>query len=223
MPFPNFIGGHKRLWTRERVLTALAEAAKEIKGPLPCSDRAWNRIKKDRFDWPTSVRILGYFHGMARGWLAAGIPMRRVSLKNLAWTPKEDAYLLDKAGILTLKVIAARLGRSYPAARTRLNKNYGISSRGNQGYFSASELAKEYNCSCHRIRQALADGKIKGRYDRLRNRWQVDPKDLTPEAMEILTRPKRTHKNCPTDLGDYYKRYGLRRTVIEGKTVIVAK
>jgi len=154
MPFPNYIG-KKRFWTRERVLSALVEAAKEIKGSLPCSDREWNKRKKGRLDWPTSTRILFYFHGIARGWLAAGVSKERLSLKNLKWTRDEDGYLLDKAGTLTLKVIASRLGRSYGATRTRLNKNYGIASRVNQGYLSAAELAKEYSCSCHRIRQAL--------------------------------------------------------------------
>lgn len=34
MPFPNF-HGRNRWWTRDRVLTALAQAMKEIQGPLP--------------------------------------------------------------------------------------------------------------------------------------------------------------------------------------------
>jgi hypothetical protein len=222
MPFPNWIG-KKRLWTREKVLAALSAAAREIKGPLPCSDQAWNDLKRGRLDWPPAVRILGYFHGMARGWQAAGVPIKRISMKNLIWLPEEDAYLLDKAGMLTLKRIAAKLGRSYSAVRTRLNKNYGIASRHNQGYVSAAELSKEYNCPCHRIRLALTEGKIKGHYDQLRNRWQIDLNDLTPEAKEILTRPKRTHKTCPTDLGDYYSRHGLKRTIIDDRLVVVAK
>ncbi len=222
MPFPNWIG-KKRFWTRERVLLALVEAAEEIKGILPCSDDAWNQVKKDRLDWPTATRIYFYFHGIARGWLAACVPMRRVTLKNVDWIPAEDEYLLEKAGSLTLKVIASRLGRSYPAVRARLNKNYGIASRHNQGYLSAAELAKQYNCSVHRIRDALAKGKIKGHYDRARNRWEIDLKDITSEAKEILTRPRRTHKTYPTDMGDYYSRYGLKRTIIDDRLVVVEK
>lgn len=222
MPFPNWIG-KKRFWTRERVLLALVKAAEEIKGILPCSDNVWNQVKKDRLDWPTATRIYFYFHGIARGWLAAGVPMRRVTLKNVDWTPAEDEYLLEKAGILTLKVIASRLGRSYPAVRARLNKNHGIASRHNQGYLSAAELAKKFTCSVHRIRQALAEGKIKGQYDQLRHRWNIDPLELTPEAKEILTRPKRTHKSFPTDVGDYYSRYGLKRTIIDNRPVVVSK
>lgn len=36
---PNF-RGRERFWTKERVLAALAKAIREIKGPLPCSDKA---------------------------------------------------------------------------------------------------------------------------------------------------------------------------------------
>ncbi len=222
MPFPNWIG-KKRFWTRERVLFALVEAAEEIKGILPCSDDSWNTIKKGRLDWPPVSRIYFYFHSMARAWLATGVPMTRITLKNVEWTPAEDEYLLEKAGSLTLRCISVKLGRSYPATRTRLNKKYGVAARYNQGYLSAAELAKEYNCSYTRIRQALAKGKIKGRFDGLRNRWQIDLNDLTPEEKEILTRPKRTHKSYPTDMGDYYSRYGLKRTIIDDRLVVVEK
>lgn len=212
MPFPNWIG-KKRLWTKEKVIAGLIVAAGEIEGSLPCLDASYSRIKKGHLDWPVAAKVLEYFGAMSRGWLAAGEPMSRISFHNVPWTDEEKAYLFEYAGNHTLKRIAKKLGRSYGAVRGQLRIKK-IVSRYNQGYFSAADLAKEYNCSCHRIRQALADGKIKGRFDRLRNRWQVDLKDLTPEAEEILTRPKRTHKNCPTDLGDYYSRYGIHRTII---------
>jgi len=220
LPFPNWIG-KKRLWTKERVIAGLVAAAGEIEGPLPCLDASYSRIKKGCLDWPPATRVLEYFGAMSRGWLAVGEPMERVSLHNVPWTEEEKAYLLEYAGNHTLKRIAQKLGRSYGAVRGQLRITK-IASRHNQGYLSAAELAKEYNCSCHRIRQALAEGKIKGGYDRLRNRWQIDLKDLTPEAQEILTRPKRTHKTCATALGDYYIRYGLCRRVIDGRVMVVA-
>jgi len=199
----------------------LAVAAGEIEGPLPCLDASYSRIKKGHLDWPPATRVLEYFGAMARGWLVAGEPLSRVSFHNVPWTEEERTYLLEYAGNHTLKRIAQKLGRSYGAVRGQLRIKK-IASRHNQGYLSAATLAKEYNCSCHRIRQALAEGKIKGRYDRLRNRWQIDLIDLTPEAKEILTRPKRTHKTYPTDLGDYYTRYGLSRRVIDGRVMAVA-
>ena len=129
--------------------------------------------------------------------------------------------MLEYAGKHLLEEIARHLGRTYPAVRARLNKWHKIQSRHNQGYLSAAELAKEYNCSCHRIRDALKAGKIKGRFDKRRNRWDIDLADLTPEALLILTAPKRTHNNCETDLGDYYRRYRLGRRQINGEVRVV--
>ncbi|MBN1366611.1 MAG: hypothetical protein JW967_01620 [Dehalococcoidales bacterium] len=218
MPFPNY-QGRKRLWTKEKVLSALSAAAVEIKGPLPCRDREYCQIKKGRYDWPSALRILEYYHSMARAWLAAGAEPCRVSMHNQDWTAAEDDYLFDYAGNYTLAAIAKHLHRTYDAVKARLNKKYHIQARGNLGYFSAAELAREYNCSCHRIRTALRDGKIKGDFDKVRNRWNIDLGDITPEALLILTAPKRTHKYQPTDLGDYEQRYGIRRKIINGKTV----
>ncbi|MBA7687307.1 hypothetical protein ES703_95768 [subsurface metagenome] len=221
MAFPNYIG-KKRLWTREKVLAGLMRAASKIQGRLPCRDAAYNKIKKGHLDWPTSHRVLEFFGSMARGWLAAGAPKTRISLKNIDWTPAEETYLKEHAGEKTLEEIAAYLRRSYGGVKTRLNKNVGISARGNQGFFSAAELAKEYGCPYHRVRTALAEGKIPGKFDQCRNRWQVDLIELTPAAKAILEAPKlHSYKNSPTDLGDYYYRYGLRRQKINGQMVMV--
>ncbi|MBA7651791.1 hypothetical protein ES703_59617 [subsurface metagenome] len=211
MPFPNWIGSHKRLWTKERVVSALALVIAEVKGPLPRSDAAYNRIKKGRFDWPTTGRILEYFHSMARAWLAAGALADRVSLFNIEWSEEEKEYLCDHAGISTLEDIARYLGRTRGGVRGQLWK-MGIASRHNQGFLSAAELAKEYGCPYHRVRTLLNDGVIKARYDSRRNRWEVDPDDITPTVASLLEAPKQTHKNWPTDVGDYYQRYGIRRS-----------
>lgn len=220
MPFPNWIG-KKRLWTKERVLASLAAAASEIEGPLPCLDASYSRIKKGRLDWPPASRVLGYFGAMARGWMAAGAPMDRISLHNVPWTEEEREYLLNHAGRYTLNRIARRLSRSYGSVRGQLRK-IGVSSRHNQGFMSAAEISKEFDSPCHRVRNLLRAGRIKGRYDRKRNRWEVDPIAITPEVIILLTAPKKTHKTWPTDRGDYYSRYALRRRLIEGKMAVVS-
>ncbi len=145
MPFPNCIG-NKRLWTRETVLGGLALAAAEIKGPLPCCDRPYNVLKKGHLTWPTSHRIYKFFGSMAAGWLAAGAPKERVSFSNLLWQESEEEYLLEHAGDDTLASIGRYLRRTYGAVKTRLREK-GTTARGNQGLFSAGELAQEYNCS----------------------------------------------------------------------------
>ncbi|MBA7532649.1 hypothetical protein ES705_24879 [subsurface metagenome] len=221
MPFPNWIG-KKRLWTKERVIAGLVAAAGEIKGPLPCLDASYSRIKKGRLEWPPASRVLEYFGAMARGWLAAGVPMKRVSFHNVPWTEEEREYLLNYAGTYTLKRIARRLGRSYGAVRGQL-RIAKICSRHNQGFLSAAEIAKEFDTSCHRVRNMLRAGRIKGGYDRGRNRWQVNPGDITPEVIILLTAPKITHKTWPTDKGDYYSRYGLCRRVIDSRVMVVAR
>lgn len=212
MPFPNFIG-NKRFWTRERVITALILASREIKGPLPCCDAVYNRIKKGRLDWPTSRRILEYFGAMARAWRAAGAPMSRVTMRNLDWLPEEKEYLLDHAGEVTLAVIAKRLGRSYAAVRKEL-QSFHIRARDNEGYLSAAQMAKELHCSCDRLRRFLNDGMLEGAtLDRIRNRWKINPLSITPDMRVLLTAPRRTHNTWPLDEGDYYARYGIVRHI----------
>lgn len=220
MPFPNWIG-KKRLWTKEKVIAGLVAAAGEIQGPLPCLDHSYSRIKKGRLDWPPATRILEYFGAMSRGWLAVGEPMERVSLHNVPWTEEEREDLYTYAGIYTLERIARRLGRSYGAVRGQL-RIMKFASRHNQGFLSAAEIAKEFNSPYSRVCRVLKAGEIKGKYDRKRNRWEVAPADITQDVIELLGKPKKTHKTWPTDKGDYYTRHGLFRRVIDGRVTAVA-
>ncbi len=220
MAFPNWIG-KKRLWTKEKVLSALVVAASEIEGPLPCLDASYSRIKKGRLDWPPASRVLFYFGAMSRGWMAAGVPMTRISLHNVPWTEEEREYLLSHAGRYTLKRIARKLYRSYGAVRGQL-RIAGVTSRNNQGFMSAAEIAKEFDSPYQRVRNLLRAGRIKSRYDSKRNRWEVDPVAITPEVLMLLTAPKKTHKSWTTDRGDYYTRHGLCRRLIEGRMVVVS-
>ena len=218
MPFPNW-HGRERYWIREKVITGLQLAAQEIQGPLPCCDATYNRLKKSRLDWPTSHRVLEYFGSMARGWLVAGCPMSRVSMRNLDWLPDEKDYLLDHAGTETLESIAKRLRRSRPAVRKELQL-HGLRARDNEGYVSAQQLAKELSCSCGRLRRFLNAGKIPGaELDKVRNRWKIDPFSVTPELEAQLKSPRKTHNTWPLDVGDYYARYGITRRAGNNKEV----
>jgi hypothetical protein len=219
MGFPNCIGA-KVFWTQERVLAGLKSAADEIDGPLPCSDNAYYKIKSGRYDWPTCPRIYEYFGTMPRAWIAAGAAPERVTFKNQDWDDGDKLYILENAGLDTLSAIGKHIGRSYGSVRRRLYE-MNITARGNQGWFSAAEVAKEYECSYHRVREMLAAGILKGEYDSVRNRWQVDVSKITPDVDALLRAPKKTHKTSPTDQGDYYQRYGIRRTMIDGKLVRV--
>lgn len=219
MPFPNWIG-KKRLWTKEKVIVGLSAAARELEGPLPCLDASYSRIKKGRLDWPPAKRVLEYFGAISRGWLAVGEPMTRVSLHNVPWTEDEKEFLLNHAGRYTLERIARRLGRTYGAMRGQL-RIMRVTSRHNQGFLSAAEIAREFDSPYHRVRNMLRAGRVRGRYDKKRNRWEVDPIDITPEVIILLTAPKITHKTWPTDKGDYYSRYGLCRRIIADRVIVV--
>lgn len=220
MPFPNFIGSHKRLWTRENVLAGLVRAAAEIQGPLPASDD-YNLIKSGRLDWPPASRVLEYFGSMARGWIAAGgvsgvSNWHRVSLSNIDWTGDEEESLLEHAGNLPLRQISGNMGRSYGAIRKRLQKK-GVTARGNQGFLSAGELARLLNCSYSRVIKFCRSGRITADYNNRLHRWEIDLKSINSTVKDWLLVERRTHKTWPVDKGDYYKRYGLQRTVIGGK------
>ena len=207
--------GKQVYWTRGRVLEGLRLAAAEL-DPLPTSSDAYNRLKKGRMDWPTAGKVLEYFGGMARGWLAAGVSRRRVQLTNSDWTAAEDEYLLTMAGTIRLMDIARALNRSYQAVRVRIgSKGFGLRARQNQGYLTAAEMAKEYRCSYHRLLEFLAKGVLKGKYRSKLHRWEIDPADVRDEIVSLLREPRRTHKTTPLDVGDYYQRYGIRR--INGK------
>lgn len=213
MPLPN-CHGNIRYWTKEAVIAGLKKAAKEIRGPLPCLDRSYSEIKKGHYDWPTATRILDYFHSIARGWLAAGVSKHRVSLRNIEWLPEETEYLLTHAGTKKLEDIARHLNRSYPSVRKELQK-YGTRARDSEGYVSASQLAKEIPCSYNRLLEFLNAGLIKGaHFDKIRNRWKIDPFSIDPVLENQLKSPRKTHNTWPLDLGDYRQRYNIKR----GKT-----
>jgi hypothetical protein len=207
--------GKQVYWTRERVLEGLRLAAAEL-DPLPTSSDVYNRLKKGRMDWPTAAKVIEHFGSMAHGWLAAGVSRRRVQLTNSRWTAEEDEYLLTVAGTVRLTDIARTLNRSYPAVRSRLGAKHGLRARQNQGYLTAAEMAKEYHCSYHRLLTLLAEGVVRGKYRQKLHRWEIDPADVSDEAIHLLREPRRTHKTMPLDVGDYYQRYGIRRTVRQG-------
>lgn len=213
---PNMMGAHL-FWTEQRTREALKEVAKELK-ILPTSDDLYNTLKKGRFDWPPASYIYRYFQTFPNAWAAAGVGKSRIDKAHAKWTEKEDEYLLDHAGNIKLETIARTLGRSYGSIRGRLRWHNHLRARHNQGYLSAAELAKYFNCSYHRVRRLLLDGSIKGFRSKIRTEWQVDLVDIDDEARSILSLAKITHKQGPVDVGDYEVRHGLCRRQINGKT-----
>jgi len=213
---PNLIGAHL-FWNEQRVLGALREVAEELE-ILPTSDDLYNPLKKGRFEWPPACYIYRYFKTFPNAWAAAGVNKSRIDKAHAKWTEQEDEYLLEHAGNIKLKAIAKRLGRSYGSVRGRLRWHNHLKARHNQGYLSAAELAKYFGCPYQRVRKLLSAGSIKGFRSKVRNEWQVDLADIDDEARAILIRCKITHKQSPTDVGDYDIRHRLCRRKIDGRT-----
>jgi len=203
-------------WTKARILAALRRYAAENPGTLPSDDHAWSDLKKGRLDLPTAGAILAIWHRMNAAWLAAGVPRARLKFLGTPWSPKEKAYLLEHAGTLTLTRIGRDLGRSYASVKTMIgSKGMGITARANQGFLSAAQISQEYGAPYHRVCALLQSGALEGSRHPRRMTWLVDPAAITPAVEAELRRLKATHKTRPTDLGDYRKRYGIRRVPSE--------
>jgi hypothetical protein len=54
-------------------------------------------------------------------------------------------------------------------------------------------------------------------------RWEIDIHSITDEMKQFLMDPKKTPKTEPQDLGDYEKRYNLKRIKVKGKMTQVKR
>jgi hypothetical protein len=209
--------GGVRYWTRDRCLEALRAYAARSRGRLPVH-LTYEHVKSGNPDLPPSHRLYEYFGSIARSWLVA-LPRRswrRVPMLRDAWTQEEDDLLLELAGTVKLADIASRLHRSYGACRRRLYDR-GISARDNQGYLSAQQVAEAYGCGVHRVYQLIERGVLRATL-RHGNRYEIDPDDAAAVAGELRA-PKRTHTSTPPAVGEYRKRYGIRRRAEEAAPV----
>jgi hypothetical protein len=200
----------KRYWSEEAALAGLRDFIASTQGKLPPNDEEYRTTRAGNDDWPGANVVLRYWGSMARGFLAAGAPLRRVSLLNVDWTPEEDNTLLELSGTVPMHRVAARLGRTPGACRTRLKQIHGLRAREAQGYLSASEVAREYGAPVSRVKRLVREGTLPATFCSFDTRWQIDPEDAE-RLRPILTAPKKTHKGYPPDVGDYRVRYGLSR------------
>lgn len=213
--------GAKLYWTKERTLAGLQDFARRNRGPLPTSDHIYSDIKKGHAEWPTAGTVLHYFGSMARAWAAAGVSRQRYHLSWTAWTEEEDEYLLEHAGEETLKVIAAHLGRTWSACKRRLYDLRAGRARDVPGWLSAAQVAKEYGAPLSRVIHLIESGTLPAFKVRGGHYWRVNPIDAD-HIRDLLSAPKkRSYKGIPPDIGDYERRYGLRRQRIDGRVVRV--
>lgn len=210
--------GNQRWWTRERIVAGLRDFVRVHQGVLPRQDSHYATSKKGHMEWPPASRVLEEFGSMARGYLAAGAEKWRVSMANIDWTAEEDEYLLSHADVHSLASIARHLGRTYGAVRARLSKTHGKRARDAQAYKSAAEIAKIYNAPLSRVCRLLQRGELKA--TKRLGRWRVDLRDAE-KIRTVLAAPKtQSYKGTPPDVGDYYRRFGIRRKrLADGRVV----
>jgi hypothetical protein len=198
-------------WTKERVLEGVRLFVRATDGPLPKSDSTYRAARAGNTEYPSPYLLLKYWHSVGRAFLEAGADPRRVSLRNVKWTPEDDDVLLEMAGTISLRRLGRKLCRPQYGLRARLNEIHGLQARNAQGFLSASEVAREYQCPVTRVKRLIRSGQLPARFDSLHNQYLVDPADLA-KVKAVLVAPKVTHKSYAPDVGDYYHRYNIKRT-----------
>lgn len=211
--------GNRRWWTQERVTAGLQDFASKHRGQLPNSDQDYSTLKKGHMEWPPASRVLEFFGTMADAWEAGGAPRSRVTRQWVEWTQEDDDYLLERAGSVTLKIIAKQLGRSWAACKRRLYDLGAGPARDLSGYLSAQQVAKEYGCPVDRVQKLIATGKLPARKVLGGHYWCIDPDDAEKCRAE-LTKPRRSHHRYPI-VGDYDRRNGYVRRRVDGRVVRV--
>lgn len=111
-------------WTRERVIAGLRRFYRDF-GFAPTSTEEYQERQQHTGPnqngvgnpYPSSYGVLKYFGSFRQSWTAAGIETDR-SFE--PWTPEEERFIAEAAGILTRKEIAEALGRTPGAVHRRI-------------------------------------------------------------------------------------------------------
>ncbi len=181
--------GRNRYWTRERMLVALKDFMTRHRGPLPAK-RRYDRKKRGRCEWPPSSRVLEEFCSFAAAWEAAGSE-DRVHYSHLEWTAEHDDELLEHAGLMTLGLLARRLGRTAQACSDRLQTLDAPRALDVAGYLTARQVAREYGCPESRVGRLIREERLPAFRVRGGHHWRIATEDC--EAVrELLTAPRRT-------------------------------
>jgi hypothetical protein len=88
----------------------------------------------------------------------------------------------------------AMADETQPVGPGRLRPVLVMAARANLGYWSASQVSKEYCCSYQRVLTMLYEGRLKGELHAKRPAYLIDPADLTPAVLAELKSDARTHK-----------------------------
>lgn len=181
--------GRNRYWTRERMVVALKDFMTRHRGPLPAK-RRYERKKRGHAEWPPANRVLEEFGSFAAAWEAVGSE-DRVCYSHIPWNDEQDDELLEHAGLMTLGLLARRLGRTAQACSDRLQSLDTPRALDVAGYLTAGQVAREYGCPESRVRRLIREGQLPAFRVRGGHHWRISTEDC--EAVrELLTAPKAT-------------------------------
>lgn len=111
-------------WTRERVIEGLRRFYRDH-GIAPTATEKYNELTKGTGrnrngvgnPYPSFYGVLKHFGTFREAWTAAGVQVNRDFEE---WTPEEEWFLREGAGILSRKELAAALNRTPNAVHRRL-------------------------------------------------------------------------------------------------------
>lgn len=117
--------------------------------------------------------------------------------------------------------ICKKLNRSQSAVKRRCQA---LGIRANDtGLMTFYETARHFGTSYHRIKAMVDGGHIKAIKRKSTHFWQIDIETVKPEVIAHLTRPKLRYRDTPMATESYEKRYNLKTTKIDGRTVRVPR
>lgn len=168
----------KLWWTRERVLEGLRRFYRDF-GFAPTATAEYQ--KRQQFTgasntgvgnpYPSSYGVLKYFGTFREAWTAAGI---RTDRAWEAWTPEEDWFLTEGAGVFSRKELAEALDRSPNAVHRRLY-DLGVHSYKARGW-TLHRVMRATQVPDHVVRKYADRGELP--YFRGSKCIYVDPADL---------------------------------------------
>jgi hypothetical protein len=111
-------------WTRERVLEGLRRFYRDFK-VAPTAMWEYHQLQKFTGQsqngvgnpYPSFYGVLKHFPSFRDAWRAAGVKMNR---REQPWSPEEDQFLAEAAGLLSRKDLAEALDRTPNAVHRRL-------------------------------------------------------------------------------------------------------
>lgn len=190
-----------RYWTRERIIGAL-RAFYRANGFAPTASAEWGRVTAGGGNapgrpYPSFATILGEFPSLIQAWDAAGVAV----IRNWeAWTPIEDWYLREAAGLITREEIARDVRRTPEAVHRRLY-DLGIDSRHNHGW-SGLQITKAAGIGQHRLEHYMLRKEID---------WIVGTRSFFFQPEDLVVVKETDWERADADLVHAAKRGHIKR------------